>query len=40
MAPMARPDPTLIEQRGNAYLESRFPRLDFIKKAAIEPEQK
>lgn len=31
------PDPKLIESRGNSYLESRFPRLDFIRKAAIQP---
>ncbi|HXK02389.1 MAG TPA: peptidylprolyl isomerase [Verrucomicrobiae bacterium] len=30
------PDPTKIETQGNSYLESRFPRLDFIKKAAIQ----
>ena len=29
------PDPTKIETQGNAYLESRFPRLDFVKKATI-----
>ena len=29
------PDPSKIEVQGNAYLESRFPRLDFVKKAAI-----
>jgi cyclophilin family peptidyl-prolyl cis-trans isomerase len=30
------PDPTKIETQGNAYLDSRFPRLDFIKKATIQ----
>ena len=30
------PDPNQIQQLGNAYLESRFPRLDFIKKATIQ----
>jgi cyclophilin family peptidyl-prolyl cis-trans isomerase len=30
------PDPTKIETQGNGYLESRFPRLDFIKKATIQ----
>ena len=29
------PDPNLIQQKGNPYLESHFPRLDFIKKAVI-----
>jgi peptidyl-prolyl cis-trans isomerase A (cyclophilin A) len=29
------PDPSKIEVQGNSYLESRFPRLDFIKRAAI-----
>jgi len=29
------PDPSKIETQGNAYLESRFPRLDFIQRAAI-----
>jgi peptidyl-prolyl cis-trans isomerase A (cyclophilin A) len=33
----AGPDPKLIETQGNAYLESRFPRLDVIRKATIEP---
>lgn len=38
MAPRGNgPDPKLIETQGNAYLESRFPRLDFIKKAAVTP---
>src|SRR5204862_1151439 len=26
------PDPSKIELQGNAYLESHFPRLDFVKK--------
>lgn len=30
------PDPNKIGQQGNDYLESHFPRLDFIKKAAIQ----
>jgi peptidyl-prolyl cis-trans isomerase A (cyclophilin A) len=30
------PDPTKIETQGNAYLDSRFPRLDFVKKATIQ----
>lgn len=30
-----QPDQGQIRQRGNAYLESQFPRLDFIKKATI-----
>ena len=29
------PDPSKIELQGNSYLESRFPRLDFVKKATI-----
>jgi cyclophilin family peptidyl-prolyl cis-trans isomerase len=29
------PDPSKIETQGNSYLESRFPRLDFVKKATI-----
>jgi peptidyl-prolyl cis-trans isomerase A (cyclophilin A) len=29
------PDPTLIQQQGNDYLASRFPRLDYIKKATV-----
>lgn len=38
MAPRGSgPDPKLIETQGNSYLESRFPRLDFIKKASIAP---
>jgi peptidyl-prolyl cis-trans isomerase A (cyclophilin A) len=30
------PDPKQIQQRGNEYLKSRFPRLDYIKKATIQ----
>ena len=30
------PDPSKIESQGNAYLESQFPRLDYIKKATIQ----
>jgi peptidyl-prolyl cis-trans isomerase A (cyclophilin A) len=30
------PDPSKLELQGNAYLESHFPRLDFIKKATIQ----
>jgi cyclophilin family peptidyl-prolyl cis-trans isomerase len=29
------PDPDLIQRQGTPYLESHFPRLDFIKKAVI-----
>jgi peptidyl-prolyl cis-trans isomerase A (cyclophilin A) len=37
MAPMGSgPDPTQIEAQGNEYLLSKFPRLDFIKRAAIQ----
>ena len=36
MPPMGQgPDPNLIQQQGTAYLENRFPRLDFIKRAVI-----
>ena len=36
MPPMGQgPDPNLIQQQGAPYLENRFPRLDFIKKAVI-----
>jgi peptidyl-prolyl cis-trans isomerase A (cyclophilin A) len=31
------PDPTKIQMQGNSYLEGRFPRLDYIKKATIVP---
>lgn len=38
MAPRgAGPDPTLIELQGNAYLERSFPRLDYIRKATVQP---
>jgi peptidyl-prolyl cis-trans isomerase A (cyclophilin A) len=30
------PDPSKLEVQGNAYLESHFPRLDFIGKATIQ----
>ena len=30
------PDPSQIQLQGNAYLESRFPRLDYIRKATIQ----
>jgi peptidyl-prolyl cis-trans isomerase A (cyclophilin A) len=30
------PDPSKIEVQGNSYLENRFPRLDYIKKATIQ----
>jgi peptidyl-prolyl cis-trans isomerase A (cyclophilin A) len=30
------PDPTRIQQQGNDYLDSHFPRLDFIKKASVQ----
>jgi peptidyl-prolyl cis-trans isomerase A (cyclophilin A) len=30
------PDPSKIEVQGNGYLELKFPRLDYIKKAAIQ----
>ena len=30
------PDPSMIESQGNDYLTSRFPRLDYIKKATIQ----
>jgi peptidyl-prolyl cis-trans isomerase A (cyclophilin A) len=37
MAPRGMgPDPSKIEQQGNAYLDAKFPRLDFIKKASIQ----
>ncbi|HTP31431.1 MAG TPA: peptidylprolyl isomerase [Candidatus Acidoferrales bacterium] len=37
MPPLGQgPDPTKIETQGNSYLESRYPRLDFVKKAAIQ----
>ena len=33
----AGPDQSVIETKGNEYLESRFPRLDYIKTARIMP---
>jgi len=30
------PDPQMIEQQGNSYLDDHFPRLDYIKKATIQ----
>ena len=30
------PDPSQIQRQGNEYLQSRFPRLDYIKKAVIQ----
>jgi peptidyl-prolyl cis-trans isomerase A (cyclophilin A) len=30
------PDPNKIAQQGNEYLETHFPRLDFIKKATVQ----
>jgi peptidyl-prolyl cis-trans isomerase A (cyclophilin A) len=30
------PDQTMIEARGNAYLQAKFPKLDFIKTARIQ----
>jgi peptidyl-prolyl cis-trans isomerase A (cyclophilin A) len=37
MAPRGQgPDPNLIQTRGNDYLTSKFPRLDFINKATIQ----
>ena len=30
------PDPMRIQQQGNDYLDSHFPRLDFIKKATVQ----
>jgi peptidyl-prolyl cis-trans isomerase A (cyclophilin A) len=30
------PDQSLVQSRGNAYLEKSFPKLDFIRKATIE----
>jgi len=32
----AGPDPTKIELQGNRYLEDKFPRLDYIKTAALQ----
>jgi len=37
MAPMGQgPDPSRIQQQGNDYLETHFPRLDYIKKATVQ----
>jgi peptidyl-prolyl cis-trans isomerase A (cyclophilin A) len=37
MAPRGQgPDPSKIEVQGNAYLDAKFPRLDYIKKATIQ----
>ena len=37
MAPRGQgPDPTKIQQQGNEYLDNRFPRLDYIRKATIQ----
>jgi cyclophilin family peptidyl-prolyl cis-trans isomerase len=37
MAPRGQgPDPSKIEVQGNPYLDAKFPRLDYIKKAAIQ----
>jgi peptidyl-prolyl cis-trans isomerase A (cyclophilin A) len=38
IAPMGGqgPDPSQIEQQGNQYLENRFSRLDYIKKATVQ----
>jgi peptidyl-prolyl cis-trans isomerase A (cyclophilin A) len=30
------PDPNKIQQQGNEYLDTHFPRLDFIKKASVQ----
>ena len=39
-APNGRgPDHELIEYRGNSYLRSRFPNLDFIREATIVPQE-
>jgi peptidyl-prolyl cis-trans isomerase A (cyclophilin A) len=31
------PDQGLLQTRGNAYLAKSFPRMDYVKKATIEP---
>jgi peptidyl-prolyl cis-trans isomerase A (cyclophilin A) len=31
-----RPDQGLIEAKGNTYLQSQFPQLDYIRKATIQ----
>lgn len=37
MPPMGQvPDPGRLQQQGNDYLDSHFPRLDFIKKATVQ----
>ncbi len=37
MAPRGQgPDPSKIEVQGNVYLDAKFPRLDYIKKAMIQ----
>jgi peptidyl-prolyl cis-trans isomerase A (cyclophilin A) len=37
MAPRGQgPDPSKIEVQGNPYLDAKFPRLDYIKKATIQ----
>jgi cyclophilin family peptidyl-prolyl cis-trans isomerase len=37
MAPRGQgPDPSKIEVQGNGYLDAKFPRLDYIKKAMIQ----
>ena len=38
MAPRGQgPDPKQLELQGNIYAENHFPRLDYIKKATIQP---
>ena len=37
ISPMGQgPDPGRLQQQGNDYLDSHFPRLDFIKKATVQ----